>query len=279
MADPNLKQHPNFESAAFHEICEAIMVTLNIDLNQAVEWLITAWDNNHQCRIDEWNVQHQAEAEEMQCQENERREAENATRRQAAEGPRTITENILINRPSQYTTNKLMSCNYIKLWYFSPKGCSNAARNSQSNANDTFGLSSSNDILTLRLVASVKASQNACTDHNLTIGEFLQARATFLHHIKMVPWLEKHINALTMFFWNLESHPQQTTTNGDAIILTYTSCVHQQWHDELKANNGNIFDISIINNTLMNSITFGVNVAAQKKLACRSVRPPPPPLN
>ncbi|KAI6153042.1 hypothetical protein BKA82DRAFT_3971110, partial [Pisolithus tinctorius] len=178
---------------------------------------------------------------------------------------------ILVNRPSQYTTNKLASCDYIELWYFSPEGCNDMAKHARSNADDAFGISSTRDLLTLRPVASVKASQNARVDHNLNFGEFLQARVSFLHHIKMVPWPKKHINALAMFFWNLKSHPQHSTTNSDAIVLSYTSWVRRQWHDELKANNGHVFDISIINDTLMTSIVFEVNNAAQKQLARRSV--------
>ncbi|KAI6032848.1 hypothetical protein F5J12DRAFT_945620, partial [Pisolithus orientalis] len=124
--------------------------------------------------------------------------------------------------------NKLASCDYIELWYFSPEGCNDVAKHARLNANDTFGISSTNDLLTLRPVASVKASQNACTDHNLNFSKFLQARVSFLHHIKMVPWPKKHINALAMFFWNLNSHPQHSTTNGDAIVLCYTSQVCHQ---------------------------------------------------
>ncbi|KAI6002409.1 hypothetical protein F5J12DRAFT_723057, partial [Pisolithus orientalis] len=178
---------------------------------------------------------------------------------------------VLVNRPSQYTTNRLASCDYVELWYFSPKGCNDVAKHSRSNANDTFGISSANDLLTLRPVVSVKASQNMCTDHDLTFSEFLQARVSFLHHIKMVLWPEKDINALAMFFWNLESHPQCSTMNGDAIVLSYASQIDHQWHNELKANNSHIFNISFINDTLMNSIAFKVNNVAQKWLAQRSV--------
>ncbi|KAI6140041.1 hypothetical protein BKA82DRAFT_3922888, partial [Pisolithus tinctorius] len=176
---------------------------------------------------------------------------------------------VIVNRPSQYATNKLTSCDYVELWYFSPEGCNDAAKHARSNTDDTFGISSTNDLLTLRPVALVKASQNACMDHNLTFGKFLQARVLFLHHIRMVPWPEKHINALAMFFWNLESHPQHSTMNSNAIVLNYASQVCCQWHDELKANNSHVFDISIINDTLMNSIAFEVNDATQKQLARR----------
>ncbi|KAI6146448.1 hypothetical protein BKA82DRAFT_4015954 [Pisolithus tinctorius] len=266
------------------------MATLNLNLEQAVAHLHMAWDDDHQCRVNEWNARHRAEGEEAQQRENRPELAPGPAPRQEAEGlddghhdteckkPRMANftigcppPSIIVNRPSQYATNKLASCKYIELWYFSPEGCNDAAKHARSNANDTFGISSTNDLLTLRPVALVKASQNTCTDHNLTFGKFLQAQVSFLHHVRMVPWPEKHINTLTMFFWNLKSHPQCSTMNGDAIILNYASQVCHQWHDELKVTNGHVFDISIINDTLMNSIAFKVNDTTQKRLTRRSV--------
>ncbi|KAI6147217.1 hypothetical protein BKA82DRAFT_50227, partial [Pisolithus tinctorius] len=250
MADPNLEQHPDFKSAAFREIQEAMMATLDLNLEQAIACLRTAWDDDHQHRVDE----QEAEGLEDGCHNAECKKPQMANFTVGCPPP-----SIIVNRPSQYATNKLASCDYVELWYFSPEGCNDTAKHARSNADDTFGISSTNDLLTLRPVASVKASQNACVDHNSTFGKFLQAQVSFLHHIRMVPWPEKHINALAMFFWNLKSHPQRSTTNGDAIVLNYASRVRHQWHNELKANNGHVFDISIINDTLMNSIAFEVN--------------------
>ncbi|KAI6140655.1 hypothetical protein BKA82DRAFT_3950039, partial [Pisolithus tinctorius] len=95
---------------------------------------------------------------------------------------------VLISRPSHFAINKLASCKYIELWYFLLEGCNDTAKNARTNADDTFGLSSSNDVLTLRPVTLAKTSQNACTDHNLSFSELLQARVSFLHYIKAVPW-------------------------------------------------------------------------------------------
>ncbi|KAI6138053.1 hypothetical protein BKA82DRAFT_161910 [Pisolithus tinctorius] len=280
MADPNLEECPNFKLAAFHKIHETMMATLDINLEQAIARLCTAWDNNHQCREEEAQQrenQHRQDPDpvprpDKEGQNNKHHDTEHKKPQMADFTIGRPPPSILVNRPSQYATNKLTSCNYVKLWYFSLEGCNNVAKHARSNADDAFRISSTNDLLTLRPVASVKASQNAHavgndTDHNLNFSEFLQARVSFLHHIKMVPWPEKHINALTMFFWNLKSHPQCSTTNSNAIVLSYTSQVHCQWHDELKANNSHVFDISIINDMLMNSIAFEVNDVAQKRLA------------
>ncbi|KAI5983567.1 hypothetical protein F5J12DRAFT_729687 [Pisolithus orientalis] len=135
MADPNLKVCPNFESAAFHEIHEALMANLNIDLKQAVECLITAWDTGHQCRIAEWEAQCQAQAEaELEAHrlaakaaENEPQDAEWKEPQMSDFTTSCTPPSILVNKPSQYATNKLTSCEYVEPWYFSPEGCSDAA--------------------------------------------------------------------------------------------------------------------------------------------------------
>ncbi|KIN97861.1 hypothetical protein M404DRAFT_31942 [Pisolithus tinctorius Marx 270] len=179
MADPNHEQCPDFESAAFHKIREAMMATLDLNLEQAVAHLHTAWDDDHQHTVDKWNARCQAEGpaprQEVKglddgCHDTECKKPQMADFTIGHPPP-----SIIVNRPSQYTTNKLASCNYVELWYFSPEGCNDAAKHTRSNANDTFGISSTNDLLTLRPVALVKASQNVHMDHNLTFSEFLQA--------------------------------------------------------------------------------------------------------
>ncbi|KAI6140632.1 hypothetical protein BKA82DRAFT_43378, partial [Pisolithus tinctorius] len=147
MADPNLEECPNFESATFHEIQEVMMATLDIDLEQAVARLCTAWNDDHQCR-----------EEEAQQRENQHRQDQDPAPRPDEEGQNNECHDaeckkpqmanftigrpppsILVNRPSQYAT--LTSCDYVKLWYFSPEGCNNMAKHARLNADNTFGIS------------------------------------------------------------------------------------------------------------------------------------------
>ena len=74
-------------------------------------------------------------------------------------------------------------------------------------ADNAFGLLSTNDVLTLRPVASVKASKHAKVDLELSLTEMLQACTSYLKHLKEARWPEKHILALFKFFWNIECHP------------------------------------------------------------------------
>jgi hypothetical protein len=180
----------------------------------------------------------------------------------------------MLPRPSQYAIQKLITFDFIELWYFSLEGCAEAHRNHKSQADDAFGISSAHDVLTLRLVTSVKASRLARADHDLSFSELLQAKNVFLQHTKRNGWLDKHVNALAQFFWNLENHPIRFTEHGDTITLHYASRVQQRWHDDLKNNSGDAFNISLISDVLMNSIAFEVNssiqIAATRKVSSPS---------
>lgn len=294
MADPSLEIQPDFASAPYLAIRQLIIAGSAETHEQVAERLADAWDVEHNARIDAWNAQQAAtraaEAAALQAE----RDAQNAQLRldeAEAEKERKDAEkkkpkindfdtalpppSIIVPRPSQYALQKLSTFEFIEMWYFSPDGCAEATRNHRSQADDAFGLTASNDILTIRPVASVKASKNARADHDLTFSEFLQAKNSFLHHVKQSAWPDKHVNVLAEFFWNLENHPMRSNTNGDIIALQYASRIRRQWHDDLKSSPGRAFNIAIINENLMNSIAFEVSANAQSRVI-RKVSTPLP---
>jgi hypothetical protein len=273
------------------------MASYDEDIEQAIHCLNTAWNDEHDQRVDAWNLECKAEAQEDEHQQLEHREAEEEQRsieeaeaekeRKEAEKKKPkindFNENcppsVIAPRPSQYALQKLATYDYVKLWYFSPEGCTEAARNHKSHMDDAFGITSANDVLTLRPVASVKASRFARADHDLNFGEFLQAKNSLLQHMKP-SWPSKHITALTEFFWNLEVHSIRHNENGDRIALLYASHICCQWHDDLKINNGLAFNIALISDALMSSTAFEVNSSIQLAATCKVstlARPPLPP--
>ncbi|KAG6377306.1 hypothetical protein JVT61DRAFT_15094 [Boletus reticuloceps] len=295
MADPILEIHPDFASNAYRIVREALMANFQEDVDQAIEHITSAWDAEHQLRIKAWNLEREAEvaeverarAEQRQREEDQRRldEAEAEKERKEAEKKKPKINDfdkslpppgIVAPRPSQYALHKISSFEYVELWYFSLEGCTEASRNNKSQADDAFGLSSSHNVLTLRPVASVKASRFACADHDLSFSDFQQAKNVFLEHIKCAPWPDKHVDALAEFFWNLENHPIRTTKNGNLIALHYASRIHRRWHDDLKSNTGSAFNIALISEVLMNRIAFEISTSLQAN-ATRKVSPFPSP--
>ena len=285
MADPSLEVRPDFESNAYRAVCEALMLVHNEEVATAIERLSTAWEDDHHARVEAWNLQREVEDQEAECIHQERRqreeeqrqleEAEAEKERRDAEKKKPkindFNENrpppsIIVPRPSQYALQKILTFDFIELWYFSPEGCSEASQVNKSQADDTLGITNANDVLTLCPIASIRASRNACADHELAFGEFMQAKNSFLYHIKEAPWPPKHVDALAEFFWNLENHPMCVSENGDLIALHYASRIRRCWHDDLKNNTGSAFNISLISDTLMNNIAFKLNSNIQAKV-------------
>ncbi|KIJ11596.1 hypothetical protein PAXINDRAFT_84246 [Paxillus involutus ATCC 200175] len=189
--------------------------------------------------------------EEADC---EQREAEKKRPKMNTFTPGASVADILIHPPSQYILQKLSTFNYTELWYFSFAGHLDTEKyHNKSQVDDTFGITRVDDLLTVRPVASVRASCNVLPDHELSFSEFLKAKNCFLDHAKKANWPITNLDTLTKFFWFLETHPSLQIPLGEKIILTYTSCIRFDWHRELKAGRG--YNISVINSRLLDTIT------------------------
>ncbi|KAF8546504.1 hypothetical protein OG21DRAFT_1580388 [Imleria badia] len=256
MADPTLEVHPDFASNAYCIVREALMGSFNENAEQSIDRLNTTWDAEHDTHVEAWNLQREAEQRERDEEQERLKEAKAEKERKDAEkkkpkisdfNERRAPPSTIDPRPSQYAIQKISTFDFVELWYFSPEGCSDTICNQKSQADDAFGLTNSHDILTLCPIAAVKASRLARFDHDLSFSEMLQAKNLFLCQIKQHVWPSKHINALAEFFWNLENHPIRNNENGDTITLTYASHIRRQWHDDLKNNVGDAFNIVLIN--------------------------------
>ncbi|KAF9234337.1 hypothetical protein BU15DRAFT_32128, partial [Melanogaster broomeanus] len=276
MADPSLETCPDFNSDGFRTIRDFMIAGSHETEEQTVERLIISWTEDHNRRSRLWQDQQAAEAEAAEQAQRARREREEETQRlteEEAERERReadkkkaklndfddtlVVDNVIAPRPSQYALQKLSSFEYVPLWYFSPEGCRDAARNSTVSADDAFGITKIDDVLTVRPIAAVKASRNAVEDHELNITDFLRAKNSYLHHLDKAGWTQRHTDSLAQFYWHLENHPFR----DDTIIMTYAHRVRRNWHDNLKLGEG--FNIAIINESLMNTIAFEVNTTAQ----------------
>ncbi|KAN0080249.1 hypothetical protein V8E55_009815 [Tylopilus felleus] len=245
MADPVFEVRPDFASNAYRMVQEAVMAAHNIDVDEAINCITAAWQLEHNQRVEAWNLEQEAnarEAERIQLEQRQRDEEE--------------------RRLQEAETSPLPTWSPPGL----PKGCLKASQNNRSQADDALGITTTHDVLTLRPVASVKGSCNAKADHELSFSDFLQAKNAFLKHLGQAAWPEKHVNALAKFFWNIENHPIHDNLNGNPIALHYASRIRRRWHDDLKNNSGKIFNVSLINENLMNSIAFEINSSIQNKV-------------
>ena len=287
MADPRLEQPPDYASDEFAVIRDGLKIGYGENNRQVVERLLVAWEENHTRRAEVWTAVREAEAHAAEEAEHERRrldeeadrlaneEAEREQREMEKKKPKmnvfkpgTLVASILIPRPSQYALQKLSSFDFVELWYFSPEGCADAARsNSKSQADDAFGLSKVDDILTVKSVAAIRASRHAVADHELSFKSFLQAKNSFLVYARKAEWPGENVDVLATFFWRIEMHPLRKTAMGNRIVLTYAARVRRDWHDEIKHGNG--YDISIMNNDLMRDVAFEVQSNDHQRMKSR----------
>ncbi|KAG9312182.1 hypothetical protein JVU11DRAFT_7477 [Chiua virens] len=285
MADPNLEIRPDFAAVLYQPVCNAIIAANNLNDDEAIAILQNAWDMDHDTRVAAWNQQQAANQPNQQTpppppppqplplplppvQQQLPQPPEEPVQlpdQQVPDKGKTKAIDFDIN----YALTKLSSIEYVKLWYFTPEGSAEASLLHRTQADDTFGITNNNNVLTLRSVASVKASCNARADHDLTFLQFLQGKDSLLHFAKQLGWPAKHLDSMALFFWNLENHPLHSVPQGDRVILHYAERIRHQWHDDMKYNPADAFNIAIINDPLMNSIALEISLTAQNRVTQR----------
>ncbi|KIK79965.1 hypothetical protein PAXRUDRAFT_16044 [Paxillus rubicundulus Ve08.2h10] len=291
MADPSNEVCPDFTLDCYQPLCNALMAHAE-NPQQVFEDMVQMWTVEHnqwvatwierQCTeallaeeanevhlLQERESKHLAEAEA----ERERAEVEKKKPKMNNFDDEVEVGNVIIPHPSQYMILKLKNYEFIELWYFSPKGCRDVAKSSSSIMEDTFGISKVDDILTMHHVAALKQSCNVVNDCNLPILDFFCAKNSFLVHVEHAGWLKKHINALVEFFWHLKNHPIFNCRHGNTVILLYAHHVRRSWHNNLKC--GTAFNISKVNDTLMNAFNKEVVDLRRNDVLRKASLPPP----
>lgn len=275
--DPRLEQPPNYTSDDFTIICNGLKAAYGENDQQVIERLLVAWEANHTRRTEAWLEAQEAANHIAEEAEQENRRLEEEVERQAAEEvehehqevekkkpkmdsfePGTLVASVLIPCLSQFALQKLSIFDFIELWYFSPEGCADTAlKSSKSLSDNTFGLSKVDDMLTVKSVSAMKASCFALADSEFSFKSFLQAKNNFLVYTRRANWPLANLEALTTFFWKIETHPTHIKSSlGNKIVLTYEAGVCRDWHDLIKTRDR--YDISLINENLMHDIAFEI---------------------
>ena len=107
-------------------------------------------------------------------------------------------------------------------------------------------------MVSLRLVASLKASKNVIQDIDLTWHQMAIAKTILIQQITKFHWSDNAITSLAEFFMNLEVHQYHQWAYGEQALLIYQACMCCEWHDRLKQDNG--FNIATINENLLQNI-------------------------
>jgi hypothetical protein len=238
LTDPALEAQPNFKSATYIGWLNAL-VAGGISREDALENMADGWRFEQQERIALWQEQMEEDARVLQEQsERERAEKEALEQEEQCEAEKkkpkindfdtgSIVADIIIPRPSQYAIQKIKNMEYIELWYFSLDGCHEASITSRStsDSDDAYGFTKVDSMVTLKTLASFKASHKALQDHDLSWHQFDLAKTSFLVHIEKNGWPEKHQQALALFFTLITNHEHRMCLWGEKTLLRYAGFI------------------------------------------------------
>ena len=124
--------------------------------------------------------------------------------------------------------------------------------NQYSSTNDSYGISKSDaNLVVLKPVSLVHALQKALRDEDLSWDQMEITSTLCLHQLH---WPEPAMDALTIFWYNLQNHELRSCPNGQCVLLEYQAYACHEWHAVLERKD-NGFNISIIDNDLLENIT------------------------
>jgi hypothetical protein len=290
--NPNLAEAPDFTLEVYTIARDAIAAQLNITTEAAAERLKEAWTADNEAKKQAWEQQELADNEEAALRaqelEDQRRNEENQRNEQnetrEIEKKKPKLNSFIANRPiptaiklrpSRFALHKLEERDYIELSYFTPDGCAEAATSDHAVAEEAFAFSKINDLVGLRPISAFKASNKVIQDDKLSWREMSIAKINLLQCMEETGWPNDHIVALATFYLNLEHHPKRQEPDGDTVLLAYQAQVRREWHIQLKNTSGEpAFDISTINDDLIDKIGVKMWNATKVQLTTRLVSPP-----
>jgi len=154
--------------------------------------------------------------------------------------------------PSQFAIGKLKSFSFTELWYFTEEGCSEAQESSRTLPEDAFGITRVDDLVTLKPVASFKASKNTIPDADLTWRQMNISKNMMLQYMELCNWPPRHIDSFARFYFHLELDPMCSHPNGERVLLAYQAKARHQWHEDIACRQG--FNITQINPKLLATV-------------------------
>ncbi|KAF8258746.1 hypothetical protein EI94DRAFT_1707696 [Lactarius quietus] len=184
-------------------------------------------------------VANKLERAQQEIEAKERRqEAERKKSKFNAFNPALFIEKWIEPRPASYALHKLDNLEYIKLDYFTERGCKQArVQAARMFDNDALGLTQHEGGIALHPMASLKPSSHVRGNEELSWQKMLDAKNVMMH------------------FMNKSG----LQLNGRCALIHYQSHVWREWFDALKRDQG--FNIELIQEDLLHAIADELNNA------------------
>ncbi|KAN0141212.1 hypothetical protein V8E53_000968 [Lactarius tabidus] len=286
--DPTRVVCPSFEDPEWEFLRQSVVNAHQGDqpltLIKAAQQMKDTWSHENQHKVAAWNDQLQLDKLEQDKQDRVTCEADKAQQAQQNRETKELCKEVerkkpklnpfdltchvekwIESRPSSYVLNKLNNLEYIKLDYFTTRGCREAASNTnKSVGHNTLAFTQIGDTFAICPMAALRPSKHIRNNKDLSWEEMLDAKNIMLHFMaKSGVWPDTHTTSLTAFFLNLEVHLRKGQKNGKKALLLYQSHVWQEWFDALKRNEG--FNIKFIQDELLCSLAEELNDTIQDR--------------
>ncbi|KAK7012905.1 hypothetical protein R3P38DRAFT_1540859 [Favolaschia claudopus] len=269
LIDPNLETCPDFSSDEYQDVRKAFP-----DDATAITALTTGWTKSNDKRKLQWSAQAAEDEAARQEAENLRQEAE---ARAAEEAQKTADEeraeaekkkpklgdfnadnappSFVEARISAFAQKKLEKMEYVVLWPFTPTGLQEAASAAISSVEDTSSFrlgTDTNDQLTIHSGPSSATHKSMKPDEDLSWHDFELGHNRFIKEIIRANWSKRHVDALTQFFYLIDTHTLREQKHGEKILITYAARYRLDWHRTLGTDQS--FNIARINETMLHKI-------------------------
>ncbi|KAK7000369.1 hypothetical protein R3P38DRAFT_2651698 [Favolaschia claudopus] len=253
LIDPNLETCPDFSSDEYQDVRKAFP-----DDATAITALTTGWTKSNDKRKLQWSAQAAEDEAARQEAENLRQEAEAPEKKKpklgdfnADNAPPSFVE----ARISAFAQKKLEKMEYVVLWPFTPTGLQEAASAAISSVEDTSSFrlgTDTNDQLTIHSGPSSATHKSMKPDEDLSWHDFELGHNRFIKEIIRANWSKRHVDALTQFFYLIDTHTLREQKHGEKILITYAARYRLDWHRTLGTDQS--FNIARINETMLHKI-------------------------
>ncbi|KAG6877507.1 hypothetical protein C0993_006563 [Termitomyces sp. T159_Od127] len=233
------------------------------------------WNAKRERRRGLWESEHEErEANQREAQQRERGTGRDQgadkeiqhTRNSRAQSPRVNeAPNLVAGKPvpeaieyppACFAIKRLVEQDYIKLSYFTPERCKEAARSKSVASQEIFTIAKDDDVFALKPVANFKAKCKVTQDEDLTWEQLCIASTNFLEHIVIKKWPVNMIEAMHAFFFHLTNYKLRNKgADGLKVLILYQARVMWEWHHQIKNPPCNgIFDIGIIDSYALRTL-------------------------
>ena len=160
--DPDPQPMPDFAAEEAFMLREGLMLAFGWNKEQAIQHLEGTWQQAHPdpvpplgppvqpCQDPQEDEGAPDQLREVEAQGDQVKQAQEKKKPTIGDFEEdALLPSVIVCQPLQYALQRIAAYEYIEMWYFTRDSCFEATKQAHSQADDAFGLLSTNKVLTL----------------------------------------------------------------------------------------------------------------------------------